>query len=594
MKVKFWKTIFTDIKLSIDKLTHPCYDASIGEWSKYRSTSIGGDVFIEDYLDQFSARETYADFIKRRSITYCPAHAKSGVLEIKNAIQCKLVDVVRKSGTDSYIRASNGDLRGVDFCGSTMTGFIVNDVLPDLLNIGKVAVYVDREQIPEGSTVSDVSEKRPYLYKYAAEDILSWHYEKGILTSVLLRDTLEKVDEETGLVTGEYVEYRVLKLISDGVQVAICDANGVIKSIVRLSLKIIPLVIFEITQSLLVDVANYQIALLNLASSDMNYALKANFPFYTEQYDALADLMNLRQAVTNPDTALSEPFGSNGESVLAQRAKDSEIKVGVSQGRRYPKGLERPGFINPSAEPLNASMAKQSQLKEEIRQLIHLTLQSVKSKSDPSDSDNAGGLESGLANIGFELAYGERQIAQIWAQYEGKNDTVQIIYPQNYSLKTDEDRQKEAEALRKEISSSPSVTYQKEIAKEIVSTTIGHKVSQETLKKIHTEIDSALQVVTTVDDIIKDHEHGFVSTATASKIRGYSEKEAELAKQDHAERAARIVTAQMNAAGIKNAAARGADDLDDEEDDSAKEEKKQSRDSSSDVDISKKVRGKGK
>jgi hypothetical protein len=593
MKVKFWKTVFESIKIEIQRLTHPCYDASINDWSKYRSTSIGGDVFIDDYLDQFSIRETYSDFIKRRSITYCPAHAKSGVLEIKNAIQCKLVDVIRKNGTDSYMKASNGDARGVDFCGNTMTGFIVGEVLPDLLNIGKVAVYVDRDPIQDGSTVSDVAGNRPYLYRYAAEDILSWHYEKGILTSVLLRDTIETVEEKTGLVTGEATEYRILKLSPTGVDVTICDSNGIVVSVTTLSLKMIPLVIFEITQSLLVDVANYQIALLNLASSDMNYALKANFPFYTEQYDALADLMNLRQAVSSPDAVTFETVGSNGESSLAQRAKDPEIKVGVSQGRRYPKGLERPGFINPSAEPLNASMAKQAQLKEEIRQLIHLTLQSVKSKAAQQSSENLGGLESGLANIGLELAYGERQIAEIWAQYEAKSEVAQIIYPQNYSLKTDENRQKEAEALRKEISSSPSVTYQKEIAKEIVTTTLGHKVSQETLKKIHLEIDGALQVVTTVDDIIKDHENGFVSTATASKIRGYSEKEAELAKQDHAERAARIVTAQMNAAAIKNAASRGVDDLD-SEDDTPEDEKKRSRDTSGDVDIGKKVRGKGK
>ena len=36
------------------------------------------------------------------------------------------------------------------------------------------------------------------------------------------------------------------------------------------------------------DVVNHQIALLNLGSSDVNYALKSNFPFYIEQKDQRA------------------------------------------------------------------------------------------------------------------------------------------------------------------------------------------------------------------------------------------------------------------------------------------------------------------
>jgi hypothetical protein len=38
------------------------------------------------------------------------------------------------------------------------------------------------------------------------------------------------------------------------------------------------------------DIADYQIALMNLESSDINYMLKSNFPFYVEQYDPRAEM----------------------------------------------------------------------------------------------------------------------------------------------------------------------------------------------------------------------------------------------------------------------------------------------------------------
>ena len=50
----------------------------------------------------------------------------------------------------------------------------------------------------------------------------------------------------------------------------------------------IPFVLLDIGDSMIKDVVNHQIALLNLGSSDVNYALKSNFPFYIEQKDQRA------------------------------------------------------------------------------------------------------------------------------------------------------------------------------------------------------------------------------------------------------------------------------------------------------------------
>ena len=56
----------------------------------------------------------------------------------------------------------------------------------------------------------------------------------------------------------------------------------------ELELTRIPFVLLDIGDSMIKDVVNHQIALLNLVSSDVNYALKSNFPFYIEQKDVRA------------------------------------------------------------------------------------------------------------------------------------------------------------------------------------------------------------------------------------------------------------------------------------------------------------------
>ena len=109
----------------------------------------------------------------------------------------------------------------------------------------------------------------------------------------------------------------------------------------------------EINQSLLADVSNYQIAMLNMTSSDINYAVKSNFPFYVEQYDPRVEMeKRARQAIDNDDTS------KDGSAEAEKKAKDDQIKVGNTQGRRYPINSERPGFIHPSPDPLMASMNK--------------------------------------------------------------------------------------------------------------------------------------------------------------------------------------------------------------------------------------------
>lgn len=547
----------------VKDIRHPEYSANYLAWDKYRATLIGGDYYINMYLQKFSARETTTDFETRKLISYCPAHAKSAILEIKDGIYQRMSDIVRKTNCESFNMAANGEGLGVDMSGNTMNNFLGNELLLDLLALGKVGVYVDRQPIPEGATLLDTKEAHPYIYMYPAEAILSWAYnDKNQLSTLLLEDNVRTINSDCGLTDGEATEYRLLTLADNGVTVRFFDNEGTEAADreVILNLSRIPFVVFELSDSLFTDIANYQIALLNLASSDMNYSVKSNFPFYTEQYSPIADV-----AAKQVDGESARPA--------------AELRVGVTQGKRYPKGLERPGYINPSAEPLRASMEKQDQLKHEIRTLIHLAVTNITSKQASAESKAADqkGLEAGLAAIGLELEYGERQIAEIYCEYLGiRKPEIVVSYPRQYSLKTDEDYDAEAKRLLDLIPKIPSLTYRKILAKKVARLTAGREVSLEQMEEIEKEIDNAANVVTTPSDLLKDFEAGLVSEKTASELRGYPEKEVEQARKDKIERTAAIIAAQVpNKNELKNPAARGASDLSADPKEEAKEEKKE-------------------
>lgn len=548
--------------LQIPSLTHPEYRAMIDDWLKFRRTYEGGKDFVERYVVKFSIREGEADFQDRKNISYCAAQAKSAINDIKNAIFQRTNDVAREDGSKTYQDAVSGLDFGVDLTGNTMSSFIGRLVLPDLLTHAKVGVFVDAPPLVEGTLAEQKSANtRPYIYAYHAEDIRNWSFASNTdeLHSVLLRDRVEKNDPKTGLVISIVTQFRLLWKTAEGVRVAYYDSAGTqidrdgnrSNETLLLNLQHIPFVIFSIQNSLLTDVADYQIALTNLASSDLNYALKSNYPFYTEQYDATS--INYSRKSLPIDAGVNNEFNVDntaptgaGEAAKAAVAKPNEMNTGAAQGRLYPKGTDRPDFIHPSPEPLIASMAKQEALKLEIRQLVNLSLASIapqRSSAESKDFDERG-LEAGLSYIGLELEFGERQIANLWEEYESEGSVATIKYPTNYSISSNEERRKQAKELKSLQEGVPSVTYKREIAKKITEVTIGADVSIEKLRQIEDEIDQSTVFTSDPETITADHEAGFVGDKMASEMRGYPEGEAAIASTDHAARLARISAAQ--------------------------------------------------
>ncbi len=564
-------------QLSITSVRHPNYLYNSAEWTEWRYTYKAGDDFVEKYLKQFTTREDPSDFAIRKAITPIPAFAKAAVNDIRNAIYQRMHDVARRGGSENYRLAVEGSNGGVNLDGTGMNAFLGFEVLTELLTMGRVGVYVDNPQVGE-STLADSKGVQPYLYMYPIEDILSWKISRynhaSEFKSLLLRDRVidynSPFDTQLGvkveLPSGELERYRLLWINEKTGKVNIQFYNTDSEPInpvthhtnnagpIELNLERIPFVMFDIGDSLLKDVCKHQIALLNLCSSDVSYALKSNFPFYIEQSD-LRGVGNHLKIGQNSDNTASE----GGQGGL-----ETEVEMGATQGRAYDIGADAPSFINPSSEPLLASLKLQEKLEDSIRKLVNLAVSNKTGRpisGESKEMDNQG-LEAGLSFIGLILETGERKLASYWAAYEHVDETQRdialITYPARYSLKKDIDRIEEAEKLSELMTTVPGRKVKRELAQVIVSTLLSGKINVQELEAINDEIKKAPYTTSDPKIIIEALNAGLVSEKTGSIALGFEDGEYLKARVDHAARISRIKEAQtdgMGASGVSDLSA---------------------------------------
>jgi hypothetical protein len=554
---------------NISSNRHPDYYYNLNDWVTWRWIWEGGDGFTRAYLQKYTERESENDFEKRREITPVPGFAKAALVDIKNAVFHRMGDIIRRDGTKSYQSSVSGFGGGVDRRGSSMNHFIGTQALPEMLAMGKVGIYVDNIA-PKGPTMADAEGASPYLYMYRVEDILSWSPSRpeddSDFEAILLRDWCIQYDNSFGNVSlpkGQIERYRLVWKENGFVHYQFFDSEGLPITAegnpggepVQLKLTRIPFVMMDIGESLLKDIATHQIALLNLVSSDVSYALKANFPFYTEQVDTRAVGSHLKSDIMEDGTA----------SVGGQEATDPSIRVGAHDGRTYDMKADRPDFIHPSSEPLIASMKLQQKLEDDIRKLVNLAVVSLgnsRASGEAKNIDNQG-LEAGLAFIGLVLEGAERKIAGHWSSYEGdktRNSTV-VKYPDQYSLKSQKDRIEEADKLTDLMFSIPGKTVKKELAKDAVTALLHGRVPMDKMELIHKEIDEAKYSTSDPKVIDLAKEHMLASDITLSDALGFDgATEIPKATKDHEDRIERIQKAQTDAGG-GDPGARGISEL---------------------------------
>ena len=534
----------------------------------YRRIKEGGDTFVNNYLEQFSERESDSNFTLRKRMTPSAAFAKKEVMGVNNAIYQRLTDIIRIGGSDSYQNVVAGKDGGIDLDDSSLTHFIGQDVLSELLFMGVVGVFVDMPAFT-GSSIAETAKHHPYCYIYTREQILNYAEDqvnnRKTITALKLVEYTPILDE-FGLPNGDERRFRVYNLLENGVRVRFLDSKENVVDDYILDLPEIPFTILQLPNSLLHETGKYQVALMNLESSDNNYALRSNFQFYVEQ-------ASIQRGIHLNDN-------------------DDEIEVGNVQGRTY-SGDKPPEFIHPSPEPLEVSMKKQEQIKDSIKQQINLAVSSVVQKSADSKSMDERGLESGLSAIGEILEQGERKIAIYYSNYEGTSEIATINYPDKYTLKSDKELIEEVRLIQDQKEEMPSLKGKKALAKLAAHKLFDTRLPVEDIKIIINEIETSNNVGAPAKTVVADVEAGILSHETAATMRGYEKSEAKKAETEHAERLARIEEAQTRARENTMAAARGVDDKAPDAQD-AKEEKQESQDPNLNGDGKKLVRGEQK
>jgi hypothetical protein len=174
-------------------------------------------------------------------------------------------------------------------------------------------------------------------------------------------------------------------------------------------------------------------------------------------------------------------------------------------------------------------------------------------------------LQAGLSAIGLVLENAERQVAELWAEYEG-SDPAEIRYPTRYDLDSDAQKREDNKTLQENMT-LPSITLRRESAKQIATNSLGDKVPLATLTKIHNELDAAV-VFAEPDEIETDLKAGILSNETAAAAKQYPDGEVKEAEEDHAKRAKRILESQAQARGVPELG--GTADASNDEKDGAK------------------------
>lgn len=505
------------------------------DWLEWRYCYDAGNVFRDQYLERFSDRETVAEFTRRRSLTPIPAYARREINRVKNSLSQRFPDITRREGTKAWRDAVAGLSRGVDRRGSSMNGFLTKYVLAELLVMGRTGILVDAPVVPPGATLAATKDFRPYINRYVLEDIpiriaadidspSDWK-------AILVRDKSTTFSIETGQESDE-VSYRYFWLDSSRsnlVSIQKMDKDGKpVGPEIKTELNAIPFVLPDIGGSLIKDVCSYQISMLNMISSDSNYAIDSNYAFMVRQR------------------------GNNNAGAFLIGEND-EPTAGVRKGLFYDKGLDAPQFISPPTEPMKLSLELRKEMKNEIRELVTGAI---------ADLGEDGSIDAGLAFIGSILNDMEDRICDFWAAYEQKEESKRnpgtVSYPETWSLKTDEERITEADLVLELMNKLPGQTGKKEATKMAYDKLYRGKLPTSLIDKIKKEVDDAPYTTSNHEIILGAVENGICGPETAGLALGFNADEAAKAQEAQAKRAEMIVAAQADAAG---GAARGAKDL---------------------------------
>ena len=496
---------------------------------RWRLIKDGGDAFVEEYLVKRDEEDDTL-FSQRKDITPDPCTASAAIDDLVNTLSARL-DVTRSGGTDAYQAIISGKEGGVDRHDTDMQTFIIRDTLPELCYMSMCGWLINGPSDPNDPY------KTPYIEFYKAEDIYNWVYKNNQLVAIGLRSSAAILDEN-GFSTESKTVFRVFLLKDGKVETHLEDENGTeidVTSLLpgssteQLDLDEIPFVFLRLSVPLLQKIDKFQIAVLNLQSSDIDWLRTGNMVIYVEQTPAF--MPGLVRESTDP-------------TVTPAR---NEVVLGNRTGRSYAMTADKPDFIAPPAEPIKVSMDKQRDMADQVKEILKTHLNTMKLASSESIDKLSQGLEAGLFVIGVILLTAEIAHSRIFSKYEGRGpNTATIAYPKKYELRTEEARLAKAESLKQIQKKLGSNTAKKYIEIQIMQTLLEGKIPSE-------DYNNSIKEIMDSDFSIYDPEvltslvtEGIVSHQLASTTLGAPPTDSQVAQDEHIKRIEAVKLSQTS------------------------------------------------
>ena len=547
---------------SIIDLRSPGFVRDIAYWQTWREAVAADADYVEAQLIR-QPGESLKEFKNRKACTPHPAYIGATLREILVNIYTHMDSVIRTGGANSFQAAIHGRGNGVDGAGTSLNYFMVMLVLRELLMMRRVGVFVDRHPLPPGATRQDAADNPPYMYVYTAEQILAWALRPGHMVpdEILLRREVPVYLENTQLVTTMTTEYVHGYMSREPSEVIFDIYNQTGEQTARYTqtFPTLPFVLLEIPESIVAPVLGHQAALLNLGSSNIAFAMASNLAVYTEQTDMAWLMAQLRQAeLTQNDLDSADSTDSNANVA-------SQVKVGLNYGRRYAQHTDRPEFIVPDNENLERTQKLYTLLREDIRQLMLLTVESLTSRGQLTATSliqSQAAVSNGLTALAGILERVEVQLSRMWSDYEDEPHTFAVKYPREFHVLTPADRNAQVAALNDQRKLVPSRTFQELVTLRIAQMVLGPQIAAEEKTEIQTQISQA-PILTSDPDVLNQLvDAGTCPREYAAQALTLPTDAAEKANTEHADRLARIAAAQSDAAGASTARGNsdGADD----------------------------------
>jgi len=503
----------------MEDFVHP---NSNNEWIDWRYCYYGGKAFRDEYLVEFSDREKKHEFERRKSLTPIPTYAKKEINRVRNSISRRLPDVQRTGGSKKWRDAIDGKNRGVDLRGASMNAFTSKIILPEMLVMQRFGVLVDA---PETKAVTKADQEgfRPFLRPFSVENFRAIAAPADHVSdwlAITLRIVTPSYNSKSRTSTNAYTFRHYW--INDAGEAVVQDTNesgkelGPVKNLDRAD---IPFVMYDGVESLMAEACSYQVAALNMISADTSYAVDSNFAFMVRK---------------------------QSRSIPTHLDEDHEVDVGRGKGLLYED--TPPAFISPPTEPMNSSLGMRKEMKEEVREIITGVLMSA---------GDDGTLEAGLAFYGQCLEEGEDRIWDHWRSY-GDTPTINIAFPDTWTLKTDQERVEEANAWVDLMNKLPGQQGRRQASKEAYDRAFRGTLNTKELDAIKKEVDDVPYTTADPEVIIKAKEADVISVETAALALGFNPGEGTKANKDADNRAARTAASMADA---NRGAQQGLDEL---------------------------------